>query len=114
MKLSIKKTLTIFCVLAIFSLFIVQSTDAHAQITTSSNASKALAFIKDVIQPNMSKYNITLVNDITGQPSNQSPTMQESIDYHLGFNWKRTRHTLHLYKQQVNCSSIKHFTNICT
>jgi hypothetical protein len=34
----------------------------------------------------MSKYNITLVNDITGQPSNQSPTMQESIDYHLGFN----------------------------
>ena len=34
----------------------------------------------------MSKYSITLVNDIAGHPLNQSTTTQESIDYHLGFN----------------------------
>ena len=86
MKLSIKKVFTVLCILAVFSVSIVQSPSAHAQITPSINASKAIAFIRDVIQPDLSKYNVTLINDIVGHPLNQSSTTQESIDYHLDAN----------------------------
>lgn len=43
--------------------------------TTSGAEEKALAFIENVIQPDVSLYNITLVSDIVG--------LQESVTYHL-------------------------------
>ena len=57
----------------------------HAQ-TTPSAKDRALAFISDVIQPDMSKYNMTLVNDIVNQYPPPPSTTQESVTYFLSDN----------------------------
>ena len=43
----------------------------------------ALAFIENVIQPDMSLYNVTLLNDVVGQPLIWPSETQESVTYHL-------------------------------
>jgi hypothetical protein len=57
----------------------------HSQTATSAK-DRALAFIKDVVQPDMSKYNVTLISDIVGHPLNQSSVTQEGVDYRLNAN----------------------------
>ena len=47
-------------------LLLVQMPLIHAQ-TAPSAKDGALAFINDVIHPDLSKYNISLVNDIVGK-----------------------------------------------
>jgi hypothetical protein len=66
-------------------LLLVQMPLIHAQ-TAPSAKDGALAFINDVIHPDMSKYNISLVNDIVGKEPIFPFATQESIDYHLDAN----------------------------
>jgi hypothetical protein len=85
MKLSTKKTLAILSLFAIFTVLLVQVPTAHSEVVSTSIAqNKALTFIEDVIQPDMSKYKVTLVNDVVGQAPNQPSETQESVHYYLG------------------------------
>jgi hypothetical protein len=85
MKHPTKKALTPLSLFTIFLVLVVQALSAHVA-TASPVKDKALAFIEDVIQPDMSKYNITLVNDIVGQPLIWPSETQESVKYHLDNN----------------------------
>ena len=86
MKSLTKEALTIICLFAILTVAVMQAPTAYAQTAPQTNSGKALSFIKDVIQPDVTKYNISLVSDIVGHPLNQSSITQESIDYHLDAN----------------------------
>ena len=85
MKLSIKKALTLLSIFAIIIVLLVHVSSVNAA-TAPTAKDKALAFIEDVIQPDMSKYNVTLVNDIVGQPLIWPPETQESVTYYLDDN----------------------------
>ncbi len=84
MKFSTKEALILACIFTILVAFVIGVPTTQAQ-TASTAPEKALMFINDVIQPDMSKYKITLVSDIVGTPLNQSTT-QEVVDYHLDAN----------------------------
>jgi len=85
MKLSTKKALALLCLLA-FTLFLVRQAPLVHSSKVPSAKERALTFIEGVIQPDMSKYNVTLVDDIVGQPLIQTSETQESVTYHLDNN----------------------------
>ncbi len=75
------------CLLAVILVLLVQvPLMTQAQTTSSSNKDRALSFIENVIQPDMSKYNISLVDDIVGQEPIFPYTTQESVNYFLSDN----------------------------
>ena len=82
MKHPTKKALTLLSLFIISLVLPLQAPLTHAQ-TTLSAKDRALQFIEDVIQPDMSKYNVTLVNDIVGQPLIWPIETQESVTYYL-------------------------------
>jgi hypothetical protein len=75
----------VLAVLTFIMVLLVQAPLAHST-TGASAKDRALAFIENVIQPDMSKYNITLVSDIVGQSPILPSATQESVDYHLDAN----------------------------
>ncbi len=73
------------CALVIFTILLALTSQlclVHSA-TVSTIKDKALVFIQEVIQPDMSKNKLTLVNDIVGQPILHSSATQESVMYHL-------------------------------
>lgn len=80
---SLRKKLTLLCLFTILVTCMVQVDSTRAQVASSSATQSALSFISDVVQPDLSKYNVTLVNDIVGQTPTKPIETQESVDYHL-------------------------------
>ena len=85
MKLLTKKTLTILSLCAVILVLLVQGSSANAATTTTAK-DRAIDFIKNVIQPDLSKYTVTLASDIVGQTPIQPSTTLESVKYHLDSN----------------------------
>jgi hypothetical protein len=73
------------CLFAVILVLLVQMPLAHSQ-TTPSAKDRALAFIEDVIQPDMSRYNVSLVNDIVNLYPPSPLATQESVTYFLSDN----------------------------
>jgi len=71
MKLLTKKTLTILSLCAVILVLLVQGSSANAATTTTAK-DRAIDFIKNVIQPDLSKYTVTLASDIVGQNPNST------------------------------------------
>jgi hypothetical protein len=85
MKLSTKKAITLLSLFGIILLVFVQASSVQA-VTSTIAKDKALAFLQDVIQLDMTKYNITLISDNMLQPLTQSSVPEEDIDYNLSAN----------------------------
>ena len=98
MKISTIKTLAISGLIALMILMLPQVILVTALPTNSAKA-ESLSFIQEVVQLNISQYNVTMVSDVVGQSPVQPSETIEIVDYHLANNGSGLEYRLSIHKQ---------------